>query len=120
MKKKTPKGIDAPTLNYLISGLLVLTAILHLGAGALMGESELKVPILVFGVLFLGAGVWVRKGGRPAVLGVMGLSALGLALGGSKYLQQGGPVSMPLMFLIDVLVIAAGAAWLNLTRKKKA
>lgn len=121
MKKKKPKGIDAPTLNYIVSGLLVLTAILHLGSGALLpAESEFRLPFLGFGAAFLAAGVWTRKGGRPSIVGAMLLCAVGLAAGGSKLVAGPAPMTLPLMLLIDVAVIAAGAAWLAMSGKKRA
>ena len=121
MKRKKPKGLDAATLNYVVSGSLVLTAILHLGSGALLpAASEFRLPFLGFGLAFLAAGVWTRKGGRPSIIGAMVLCAVGLAAGGSKFIAGPAPMTLPLMLLIDMAVIAAGAVWLAKTGGKRA
>jgi hypothetical protein len=40
------------------------------------------------------------------------VTALGVTLGGMRYLQEGGPLALPVMFLVDVGVLAAGGWWM--------
>jgi hypothetical protein len=42
----------------------------------------------------------------------MAACAVGLGVGGTTYLQSGGPNSLPVMFLIDAVVIVCGGLWL--------
>ena len=117
-RKSAPKGLDAATVKYVMSGLLILTGIIHLFVGAFMGANDPKAGVLAFGVIFLAAGAYVRAKGRTPVFVAMAASALGLAIGGATYLMQGGPISLPLMFFIDVLVLLAGAKYLSLEGTK--
>jgi hypothetical protein len=115
--KKSSRGLSPSMLRHLMSGLLILTAILHFGVALLGAEESLRTPLLVFGGLFLAAGVYARIGGRTAVLVGILVAALGLVLGGSQYLQRGGPPTLPLMFFIDILIIAVGGLWVTKTRQ---
>ncbi len=99
-------------LKNLMSILLIATGVLHLVVAALGAPDGLRAPLAIFGALYAALGVWVRRGGRTAVLAAMGVTVLGLVLGGSGYLQNGGPFTLPVMFLIDIIVLAAGALWL--------
>ncbi len=105
------------SLRHAMTGLLFGTAILHLVV-AFFGSAapELKGPLALFGVIYGAAGLYLRmiSGALPVIL-AMAACATGLALGGANYLQNGGPLSLPLMLAIDVAVIAAGVLWL--TRK---
>lgn len=120
MKRKAAAAPDRTTWRFILSGLLVFTALLHLFVGA-VERSALQAPLLLFGGLFLAVGIYVRVGGRTAVLTATLISALGLALGGGEYLRDGGPNLMPLMFLIDIVAIGAAIAWLRAdgSRSKK-
>lgn len=100
------------TLKNLMSILLIATGVLHIVVAVIGAPDNLKAPLAVFGALYAGLGVWVRQGGKIAVLAAIGVTLTGLALGGANYLQNGGPATLPIMFLIDVVVIGAGALWI--------
>lgn len=99
-------------LKNLMSILLIATGVLHLVVAAIGAPENLKVPLAVFGALYAGLGVWVRSGGRSAILAALVTTVTGLVLGGSNYAQNGGPVALPVMFLIDLVVLGAGVMWM--------
>lgn len=99
-------------LKKLMSLLLIATGTLHLVVAATGAPADLKTPLAGFGAAYSVLGLVVWRGGRIAIIGAMGVCAVGLALGGSRYLQNGGPATLLLMFLIDVAVIGAGALWI--------
>ncbi len=115
-------------LRHLIIGLLILTGIFHF-AVALLGQAPgMALPLTVFGVLYTGLSFFVRRDvndgsknhSRNAIIATIIVCATGLALGMNNYLANGGPLALPIMFAIDVVIIAAGAMWLMKTKKKKA
>ena len=55
---------------------------------------------------------------RNAIIAAIAACGLGLGLGGYHYLTNGGPVALPIMFMIDIAIIAAGAWWLTKARAK--
>lgn len=99
-------------LKNLMSILLIATGVLHLVVAATGAPADLQLPLAVFGALYAALGVWLRRGGKPAVLAAMAATITGLTLGGSQYIQNGGPMTLPVMFLIDVIVLGTGALWL--------
>ena len=99
-------------LANLMSILLIATGVLHLVVSAIGAPADIRVPLAVFGAIYAALGLWVRKGGRTAVLASIAVPLVGILLGGSNYLQNGGPATLPVMFLIDILVIGAGVMWL--------
>lgn len=114
-------------LRHLIIGLLILTGIFHLAVALLNMAPGLALPLTAFGVIYTGLSFYVRRdfqqstkkarkknktAGRTAIIVTMLACATGLALGGSNYIQNGGPPALPIMFLIDIVIIAAGAMWL--------
>jgi len=99
-------------LKSLMAILLIATGVLHLVVAAVAAPDALRVPLAVFGALYAGLGVWVRSGGRTAILSALAITSLGLVLGGTNYLQNGGPVTLPVMFLIDVAILGAGVLWM--------
>lgn len=112
-------------LRHLIIGLLVLTGIFHLAVALLNAAPGLGLPLAAFGVIYTGLSFYVRRdvhkkpkskkappNGRIAIIVTMAVCAAGLTLGGSNYIQNGGPVALPMMFIIDIAIIAAGAMWL--------
>ena len=121
-------------LRHLIIGLLILTGIFHLAVALLNVAPGLGLPLTVFGVIYVALSFYVRRDiyektktarrkkakatGRIAIIVTMIACALGLTLGGSNYIQNGGPPALPIMFVIDVAIIAAGAMWLVKTRAR--
>lgn len=104
-------------LKQAASILLIATGVFHLIVAAFGGApSEIKIPLAVFGVAYFGLGIWTRMGGRTAMLTAILVTALGLALGGQNYLANGGPVTLPIMFAIDVVILAAAGLWLLKTK----
>lgn len=99
-------------LKNLMSILLIATGVLHLVVAAIGAPEDIRIPLAAFGALYAGLGVWVKSGDRTAVLAAMTATLAGLVLGGSNYLQNGGPMSLPVMFLIDAVVLGAGALWI--------
>lgn len=99
-------------LKNLTAILLIATSLLHLVVAFTSAPADLKAPLAGFGAAYGVLSFVVWRGGRIAVIGAMGVCAIGLALGGSRYLQNGGPAALLLMFLIDVAVIGAGALWI--------
>lgn len=104
------------SMKHTVMLLLLFTGVFHLIVSATGAPADIRVPLAVFGLLYFGLGLWTRMGGRTAMLMVMVVTALGLGLGGSNYLQNGGPVTLPVMFLIDIAVLALGGAWLMRTK----
>lgn len=99
-------------LKNLMSILLVATGVLHIVVAAVGAPPQLQVPLSLFGALFSALGVFVRSGGRTLVIASIIAAAAGLAAGGSHYLREGGPISLPVMLLIDIAIIGAGGLWL--------
>jgi len=99
-------------LKNLMSILLIATGVSHLVVAAVAAPDALRIPLAVFGALYSGLGVWVRSGGRTAVLAALVTTIVGLVLGGTNYLQNGGPVTLPVMFLIDLAILSAGVLWM--------
>lgn len=119
--------MKATTLRHLIIGLLIVTGIFHLAVALLGAGESLALPLTVFGFLYIGLSFYVRsdvKDGsknhsRNAIIATILACSLGLGLGGTNYLQNGGPLALPIMFAIDVVIIAAGVMWLIKTNAKK-
>jgi len=117
--------MKARTLRHLIIGLLMVTGIFHL-AVALIGAEGLALPLTVFGFIYIGLSFYARadvKDGsknrsRNAIIATIVACTAGLGLGGANYAQGGGPAALPIMFLIDIVIIAAGVWWLMKTGKK--
>ncbi len=119
-------------LRHLIIGLLVLTGIFHLAVALLNAAPGLGVPLAAFGVVYTGLSFYVRRdvhkkpkskkappNGRIAIIVTMIACTIGLALGGTTYIQNGGPLALPIMFIIDIAIITAGAMWLRATARKQ-
>ena len=104
--------MTADKLKNLMSILLIATGVLHLVVAAIGAPEALRVPLAVFGALYAGLGVWLRSGGRTAVLAALVTTVTGLVLGGANYVQNGGPFTLPVMLLIDLIVFGAGAMWM--------
>ncbi len=117
--------MKARTLRHLIIGLLMVTGIFHL-AVALIGGDGRGVPLTIFGFIYLGLSFYVRADiddgsknhSRNAIIATIIACTIGLGLGGASYAQAGGPAALPMMFLIDIFIIAAGVWWLVKTGKK--
>ena len=109
------KALDAKGVADVMAMFLILTTILHLFVGATTDDQTLRLPLIVFGCLFLVSALLVRTG-RNGVMAAMIFAALGLALGGGRYVNQGGPWAMPIMFLIDAVVLGLGVVWLSKAR----
>ncbi len=99
-------------LKNLMSILLIATGVLHLVVAAIGAPQALQAPLAIFGALYASLGVWVRRGGKPAVMTAIAVATTGIVLGGANYMQNGGPITLPVMFLIDVIIIGAGGLWL--------
>lgn len=99
-------------LKDVMSILLIATGVLHLVVAAIGAPQDLQAPLAVFGAIYSALGVWVRTAGKPAVLAAMAATAIGLTLGGAAYLKNGGPMTLPAMFMIDIFILVAGGLWL--------
>ena len=107
-------------LRILMIGLLTTTGIFHLAVAMLGVAPGLALPLTVFGFLYVGLGFYVRADtndgsksqSRNAIIASIAACLVGLGLGGSNYLTNGGPAALPIMFAVDVVIIAAGAMWL--------
>lgn len=104
--------MNPSTLLRIMGALLLANCALHIVTAGLLAPEDLKLPLTGFGLAYGVLGLWTARGGRIAVLVTLVVSALGLALGLNRYLSGGGPVALPVMFLIDVAVLAVGALWL--------
>ena len=79
----------------------------------------------MFGVIYSVLGFYVRRdvgdgsasGSRNAIIAAIVACLAGLGLGGQNYLANGGPIALPIMFAIDVVIIAAAVMWLVKTSK---
>ena len=118
--------MDAKTLRHLIIGLLTITGIFHLAVALLNIAPAVTLPIAIFGVIYTALGFFVRKDtkdgskshSRNAIFASIGACTLGLTLGGSNYIANGGPMALPIMFAIDVAIIVAGIMWIMKTSKR--
>lgn len=99
-------------LKKSMAGLLLATGAFHLIVALLGPAMDLGAAIMTFGVIYFLLGFYVLPGGRTAVLIATVMTTLGLALGGQNFLVNGGPITLPIMFFIDTLIIGAGALWL--------
>jgi len=108
------------TLRHLIIGLLTTTGIFHLAVALLGVAPGLAIPLTIFGLIYIALSFYVRKDtndgskshSRNAIIATVAACTLGLGLGGQNYLANGGPLALPIMFLIDIAIIAAGVMWL--------
>lgn len=105
--------MNAATLKRLMSVLLVATGVLHIVVAVAGAPDALRIPLAAFGALFGTLGVLLQRGGRPIVIASMAAGGLGLGIGGTNYLSNGGPITLPVMFLIDAIVLVCGALWLS-------
>jgi hypothetical protein len=104
--------LTAKNLKNLMSVLLIATGVLHLVVAAIGAPVALQAPLAAFGAIYAALGAWIRSGGKSAVIVAMIATAVGITLGGANYLKNGGPFTLPVMFLIDVVVLGAGSLWL--------
>jgi len=117
--------MTARTLRHLIIGLLMATGIFHLAVALLGSQDDLRLPLAVFGVIYTLLSFYVRRdigdgsasGSRNAIIATMVACTLGLGLGGQNYLANGGPIALPIMFAVDVVIIGASLMWLMKTSK---
>ncbi len=121
--------MKAKPLRHLIIGLLLATGVFHLAVALVGAGGEGRaLPLTVFGFIFIGLSFYVRadvKDGsknhsRNAIIATIIACIAGLGVGGTSYAQSGGPLALPIMFLVDIVIIAAGVWWLVKTTKKKA
>jgi hypothetical protein len=108
--------MSTATLKTIVTILLVATGAFHLLVAGLGAPAAWRTPLAVFGVFYALLGIWTWRGGRTSVLVALLMTGLGLGLGGVKYLQSGGPATLPIMFGVDVAIVIAGALWAIRTR----
>ncbi len=116
------------TIRHLIIALLTTTGIFHLAVALLGTAPGLGLPLTIFGLIYIGLSFYVRSDtndgsknhSRNAIIATIAASTIGLGLGGSTYLANGGPFALPIMFAIDIVIIAFGVMWLIKVSKKKA
>ncbi len=119
--------MNAKTLRITIMGLLLGTGVFHLAVALISTGSGLAFPLTVFGLIYTGLSFFVRADtndgskshSRNAIIASILACGAGLGLGGSTYIANGGPGALPVMFLIDIVIIAAGVMWLMKTKGKK-
>ncbi|MEX6634353.1 hypothetical protein [Hyphococcus lacteus] len=118
-------------LRHIIIGLLLVTGIFHLLVAMVNAAPGMGTGLAVFGVIYFLLSFYVRRDvhakaitkknkhpGKYAIMLAMAACALGITLGGYSYIQNGGPLALPMMFAIDVVIIIAGAMWLLKTQVK--
>lgn len=110
--------MNPDTLKSAMAGLLVATGVFHLIVALTGDVGQLKFGLTLFGIAFFLLGLFVFPGRETAVRVAMLMTALGLGLGGVNFLQNGGPPGLVVMFIIDVVVIGLGAAWLLKNRAR--
>jgi hypothetical protein len=103
----------------IVSLLLLFTGGLHLVVAYFGGVPDIQIALTLFGVSYSALGYWTQFGGRPAMTATLVVTTLGLTLGGFNYLTNGGPLSLPVMFAIDIAVIGLGAYWLRAQQKSR-
>ena len=99
-------------LKKILSILLIGTGVLHLAVAAFGAPPDIRLPLAAFGAFYSALGFWVRSGVRASVVATIVVTLAGLGLGGANFLQNGGPVTLPVMFLIDFAILGAGGLWL--------
>ncbi len=113
-------------LRHLIIGLLMGTGIFHLTIALLGLGAGLGLPLSIFGLIYLVISFYVRRDtndgskshSRNAIFAAIVACTIGLVLGGSNYISNGGPVALPIMLVIDAIIIAAGVMWFMKVRAK--
>ncbi|MHA7873530.1 MAG: hypothetical protein ACX939_14370 [Hyphococcus sp.] len=118
--------MKAKTIRHIIIGLLLFTGVFHLAVVMLGTAPGLSLPLAGFGLLYTVISFYVRRDtndgskshSRNAVIAAVLACTTGLVLGGGHYLSNGGPIALPIMFAVDIAIIAAGAAWLMKVRAK--
>lgn len=123
--------MNPQTIRHLIIGLLMTTGVFHLAVALLDAGSGLGWPLTAFGLIYIALSFYLRRDvqgltkrqkkkavGRTPVIVTMTFTATALVLGAARYATQGGPMALPMMFLIDIAIIAAGAWWLMKVRVK--
>lgn len=119
--------MNARTLRITIMGLLLATGVFHLAVALISAGTGLALPLALFGGVYTILSFFVRADtndgskshSRNAIVASIIACTAGLGLGGSKYLAEGGPGALPVMFLIDIVIIVAGVMWLMKTQRKK-
>jgi len=119
--------MNPQNLRFLIIALLTLTGIFHLIVAMLGAAPGLGMPLTAFGLIYIAISFYVRRDtndgskthSRNAIIAAIVACAIGFTLGGSNYLSNGGPAALLIMFLIDVVIIAAGVMWLMKRRVKR-
>lgn len=114
------------TLRHLIIGLLLVTGVFHLAVALVGAAPGLGLPLAAFGFIYTGLSFYVRRDvkdgsknhSRYAILASLAAASVGLTLGGAHYLENGGPLALPIMFAIDIAIIAAAVMWFMKTRIK--
>ncbi|MEZ5921593.1 MAG: hypothetical protein R3C60_09620 [Parvularculaceae bacterium] len=104
--------MNRKSLARFIAALLIISGILHLIVAIVGAPDGLRAPLAIFGVIFGGIGFWTIKGGRPSIIAALVACLTGLALGGSTYVRDGGPITLPIMFAIDIFVVFFSILWL--------
>jgi len=102
-------------LRFLIIALLMVTGIFHLLVAMLGAAPGLGWPLAGFGVLYTMLSFFVRRDtndgsknhSRNAIIATIAACLAGLTLGGANYLSNGGPLALPIMFLIDIASLSA-------------
>ncbi len=116
------------TTRFLIIALLMFSGIFHLALALLASAPGLGWTLTASGIVYIGLSFYVRRdvhkkakkqtNGRTAVILTICAAAAALGISAAQYLAIGGPPALPMMFLIDIAIIAAGAAWLLKLRTK--
>lgn len=112
--------MSAKTIRHLIIGLLMFSGVFHLAVALLGSAPGLGLPLAAFGGIYTIISFYVRRDtndgskthSRNAIIAAIVACGAGLSLGGMHYLGNGGPIALPIMFLIDVVVIGAGIMWI--------
>ena len=100
------------SLASFIAALLITSGVLHLIVAILGAPDGLRAPLAIFGVIFGGIGFWTIKASKPSIIAALIACLTGFALGGSSYVRDGGPITLPIMLAIDAVVIVFAILWL--------
>ena len=98
-------------IRPVFAALLVTTGLVHLWLFGWVADGPARIPVGVFGLIYLGAGiaaVLARTARWPVWLG-MGGCGLGFALGVAGAVTMGLSARGAVLLAVDLALVAAGA-----------
>ncbi len=106
-------SLEPRALRVAMTALLAGTGLVHLALAA-TGEGPTRIPVGIFGAIYLGVGLWMRPAAgttkAPVRAGAIAC-AVGFVLGTGSAIASGGTPLGWVLLAVDVAVVASGLFW---------